>query len=460
MATTKEQAEAYNYEGRRQATCLMSGEDEARRDPRRRVNRVTLAGVLIGVLVMAGFGIAGFLGAGRGPQLPQSGGVILAGSGDRYVIVDGRLHPALNLASALLVGGGSTTTVREAVLDDLPRGLPVGIPDAPDALPAAKRLTAEDWTVCAVPSGAPTLPPDVTVLIGVPEPTRGQVGDGQAVVARGDDGALWLLAEGRRFQLVDQAPVLLGLTRAQPVALPAPVLDLLPEGPPIAVPDVGERDAVVDGVPAQWVVGDVVQVEAGGEARQRLAVLPDGVSPVSELTATLLVASGSNEVTGTPAQAGTARRSAAGPPGQRGWPETAPEAIGPERDQPLCVSTTPGEPAGDAPWVVRLSLPGAVPTGDDEVFTLGGDIPGVADGVVVPRGAGALVRSSTAAGGDGALTLVTDSGQRFAVPTPDAAVRLRYDPATAAPVPAPFVALLPAGPALDPELAAREFTGR
>src|SRR5918998_6944580 len=171
MATTREQAEAYNYEGRRQATTLMTGEDEARRDPRRRINRVTAAGVLVGVLVMAGFGIAGFLGAGRGPGLPESGGVLVSGTGDRYVVLEGRLHPALNLASALLVGGGSLTQVRAGVLDTLPRGLPVGIPDAPDALPQPDRLSDAPWTVCAVPSGAPTLPPEVTIGVGLPEPT-------------------------------------------------------------------------------------------------------------------------------------------------------------------------------------------------------------------------------------------------------------------------------------------------
>ena len=98
-----------------------------------------------------------------------------------------------------------------------------------------------------------------------------------------------------------------------------------------------------------------------------------------------------------------------------------------------------------------MSLPGVVlAPGELAVFAKAGDVPGVVDQVVVPRGAGALVRATTASGGDGALTLVTDSGLRFAIPTPDAA------PA----VPAPFVALLPAGPALDPEVAAQEFTGR
>ena len=81
VASTKEQAEAYNYEGRRQATSLMTGRDEARTDPRRRINRVTVGGVLVGILVMAGFGIAGFFGAGRGPGLPESGAVLVAGPG-------------------------------------------------------------------------------------------------------------------------------------------------------------------------------------------------------------------------------------------------------------------------------------------------------------------------------------------------------------------------------------------
>jgi type VII secretion protein EccB len=461
VATTKEQAEAYNYEGRRQATSLMMGQDEARNDPRRRINRVTIGGVLIGVLVMAGFGIAGFLGAGRGPALPESGAVLLAGTGDRYVIVDGRLHPALNLASALLVGGGQSAQVRASVLDQLPRGLPVGIPDAPDALPAKDRLTAAPWTVCVVQSGAATLPPQVTVRVGAPEPTSGVIGPEQAVVATGPDNTAWMINEGRRYRLLDNVAVRLAATRANPLALPAEILDVLPEGPPIAVPAIEGAGKAAPGVSSSLVVSDIVRVEAGGSIRQSFVVLTDGLAPVSELGAALLVAAGAVEVPVDPATAAAARQSRARAVGDPGWPEVVPQPVGPQRDRPLCLSTTPGAPAGDAPWTVRASLPEVVlAPGEQPVFSRAGDVPGVVDQVVVPRGAGALVRATTASGGDGALTLVTDSGLRFAIPTPDAAVRLRYDPAAAPAVPAPFVALLPAGPALDPELAAREFTGR
>ena len=65
MASTREQAEAYAYENRRRTTSLIRGADEARLDPRRRLNRALSGGVAIGILIMAGFGIAGWLGGMR-----------------------------------------------------------------------------------------------------------------------------------------------------------------------------------------------------------------------------------------------------------------------------------------------------------------------------------------------------------------------------------------------------------
>jgi hypothetical protein len=209
------------------------------------------------------------------------------------------------------------------------------------------------------------------------------------------------------------------------------------------------------------VVGDLLRVRAGSSLRQSFVVLADGLSPVSDLTAALLVASGSGEITTDPAAVSAARQSRAPAPGSPGWPDTVPDPVGPQRDQPLCFSTTPGDPPGDAPWEVRTSLPGVVlMPGEQAIYSGTGNTPGVVDEVVVPRGSGALVRASTASGGDGAMTLVTDSGQRYAVPNPDAATRLRYDVKATKPLAATFVRLLPVGPALDPAQAAKEFYGR
>src|SRR5689334_12254648 len=136
MASTRDHVAAYDYESRRRVTSLVLGADEAGLDPRRRLHRTPVGSIVIALPAMAGFGVAGLLGGGSGPSLPDSGAVLVKGQGDRYVVVDGVVHPALNLTSALLVGGGTLTEVRPDALDGKPRGLPVGIPDVPDALPS------------------------------------------------------------------------------------------------------------------------------------------------------------------------------------------------------------------------------------------------------------------------------------------------------------------------------------
>jgi hypothetical protein len=99
------------------------------------------------------------------------------------------------------------------------------------------------------------------------------------------------------------------------------------------------------------------------------------------------------------------------------------------------------------------------PAGVTPVATRTGDVPGVATSVAITPGTGALVLATTSAGQDGGFTLVTESGQRFPIASAEATRRLRFDPAAASRLPLPFVALLPSGPALDPQAAAQEFTG-
>jgi type VII secretion protein EccB len=269
--------------------------------------------------------------------------VPVAGSGDRYVIVDGRLHPALNLASALLVGGGELTEVRPDVLDALPRGLPVGIPEAPDALPRPERLTTADWSVCTVPAAAPTLPPQVTLRVGVAEPTEGVLTAALAMLVGADDGALWLLDQGVRHRLDGPTPVLLDVQRTAPVRLPPAVLDTVPAGSVVGVP-------VVDGVgePAAgtaWLVGDVVRV--GETLRGAYVVQRGGLSPVSEFTATLLVNASAPVRQAMSAQVGTA--SGAPAVGAADWPDVPPTQVGPQFSLPVCFSTTPARRRMDAP---------------------------------------------------------------------------------------------------------------
>jgi hypothetical protein len=66
-------------------------------------------------------------------------------------------------------------------------------------------------------------------------------------------------------------------------------------------------------------------------------------------------------------------------------------------------------------------------------------------------GAGALVRAAAGPGtADGAVFLVTEAGRRYAVPGEPARAALGYAGVPPLALPAATVALIPAGPALDP----------
>lgn len=458
MATTRELAEAYAYEHRRRVTALLRGADEAQHDPRRRLNRALGGGVAIGILIMAGFGIAGWLGGGRGPQLPDTGAVVVGDDGDRYVVSDGTVHPALNLASALLVGGGEVTRVRQATLDEAPRGLPVGIPGAPDALPDAGDLRDGAWTLCAVPAESGGPPAETALYIAVPGVApRGEQPAGSTVLARQDDGALWLLTEGRRYALTENVRDLLALRRAEPVPLPREFIATLPEGPALEIPepgpDAGAEPEVALPVPAA--VGDLAHTTGG--APQFYLVRPDGLVSLSELVYTLLLPGAAEDHELSAADAARAPRSEQPAPGDRSWPDALPAAQDPARNQPVCVSTPPGAEPGDAPWLATVHLPRTMPepAGVTPV-TAGGGRLGLLDRIYLPAGSGAVVRATTSAAAGGAYTLVTDSGTAYPFASPDAVERLRYQPAEAPSVPKTFVGLLPTGPVLDPDRAARE----
>ncbi|MGP4113363.1 type VII secretion protein EccB [Streptomyces sp. 4N509B] len=470
MATTREQAEAYGYANRRMITSLFRGADEARLDPRRRLNRALGAGVAIGVLIMAGFGIAGWLGGGRGPALPGSGAVVVGAGGDPYVVQDGVAHPALNIASALLVGGGQLTEVRQATIDEAPRGLPVGIPGAPDALPDADDLLTGDWTLCATPSETGGDPLRTALYVGVPGVPGGPGGrvepeDGATLLVATEDERLWLLAEGRRHALEPSVRDLLGLPQ-QPVRLPADVVATVPEGPRLSTPDAGagagtdagEEPAVE--LPFDAAVGDLAHTAGAGAATQHFVVRPDGLAAVSELVHTLLAAEAGADHAISAADAAEAPR-VTETVGDPAWPRSVPVADDLERDQPVCVSTPPGGQPGDTPWRATVHLPTTMPEPEDvtAVEAVDGQRLGLLDRIYLPAGAGAVVRSTASAGTVGTYTLVTDGGVAYPFASSDALERLGYDPARAPAMPSAYVGLLPSGPVLDPEAAAQEQRG-
>ena len=109
--------------------------------------------MLVAAIGLGGFALYGLF-AGGGSKWRDAGAVIVEKeSGARFVYRDGRLHPVLNYASALLIVGADrshTVLVSRRSIEGVPRGLPLGIADAPDSLPASGRLSTAPWTVCSL----------------------------------------------------------------------------------------------------------------------------------------------------------------------------------------------------------------------------------------------------------------------------------------------------------------------
>jgi type VII secretion protein EccB len=462
MASVRDQVEAYNFASRRQVLALLQGDDSVSIDPRRRLNRSLMGGLLLAVVVLAATGVAGFLSGGSSDSVPSDGVIVDDDTGGAYVRIGDVLHPALNITSAKLIAGHQVTTVSSSALRSLPRGLPVGIPGAPDSLPPSGDLTKRAWSVCTIASEASAARAQVLVSVGAPVPAPLPASGG--LVVQAPDATVWLLTNGQRYQVTDEnVSGVLSLNQVPPLPIDADVLDLVPEGPPLDLPHIpGAGEAPLVSLPFKAVVGDLVSVKNGTNQPGLYVVMQDGVAPVDPFAFAVL-ASGSHdthdEAPGAIASVASTSRPVIPPL----WPR---QALGqpvspPAANEPFCITYDPQAPRTGAAWPVTFSKPSTVPLGQHAtpVAASGASLPTTATGVAVPSGGGALVKAVGSGGVDAVYTLVTDSGLRFAITNADAVGRLGYDPTAAVPVPLPFVNLLPAGPGLDPTAAAAEYAG-
>ncbi|MBD0688969.1 type VII secretion protein EccB [Streptomyces sp. CBMA123] len=160
MASRRDELNAYTFARKRTVGAFLlpsgGGSDE---DAPRPVKAV-LPSVLVGTLVVAGFGLWGVFKPAA-PVQWDSGKNIVQGkqSTTRYVVLtdpDGktkRLHQVLNMSSARLVlpAGAKVVVVDDGVLDRYPNhGPTIGIPYAPDKLPGSASQPMK-WAVCDRP---------------------------------------------------------------------------------------------------------------------------------------------------------------------------------------------------------------------------------------------------------------------------------------------------------------------
>ncbi|MGC5022557.1 type VII secretion protein EccB [Micromonospora sp. DT47] len=454
MPSRQDQLHSYQFTVQRAVAALVMRETDPARSPFRRLAGAGLASVLVAAIGLGGSALYGLF-AGGGTKWRAAGAVIVEKeSGARFVYREGKLHPVLNYASALLIIGAersSTVLVSRRSIEGVPRGLPLGIADAPDSLPAPGRLSTAQWTVCSVtPAAADRSAPRSALLIGR-DATGGRALGEEGLLVRHPDGSLHLVWHQRRYLLRDTSRVLAALaaTRERAVPVAPALLNTLPAGvdlAPPALPDLGKPSVQVAGA----AVGDVYLVRNSGGGRQYAVAARDGLAGITELQAALLMARTGQ---GEPDPVTLGRFAALPklpdlvPSGPTAPPSSPPRLAGVDGGG-LCSGV------GDDGEVSAVRIGAAVPDLPAAARTGGQGRGALADHVVVEPGGGAVVESVAAPGATGgAVSVVTDLGRRYVLAEGDVLGMLGYRDVKPVRLPAGLVSLVPAGSTLDPAAA-------
>jgi type VII secretion protein EccB len=462
MATRRDQLQSYQFMTQRVISAFVMRETDPRQSPLRRGIGAVFGGIMVAVLVAAGFGVYGIVTkVGSGSWKSEGSVVIEKETGASFVYLGGALHPTLNYASAMLVAGRPFPVVFRVAgnsLGSVPRGVTVGIPGAPDSLPAAAKRVGLPWTMCATSSsdssGQPVNLVTLSVSLG---PAAGQPLTDEAILVKDADlGMTYLVWHGRRYLLQQSRLVIAALFgAATPIKARTAWLNALPAGldiAPITVSGRGTPSAVVHGRK----VGDVLVTETGSGPQPYL-VFDDGLAPITQLQQTVLSA----ETKAAPIQVPVSEAAAAPRSGRLrtptgdGVPPAAPPTLAPATTGPVCAVTNDAK----TPPVLWTggTIPGAdaaIPTGS---VTAGGVA--LADRVLVPGGRVAIVRVLAApTATSGPYYVITDLGIKYGVPSAGALNLLGYSPEQAVDVPSSLVSTVPAGPALDPAAAGAPAT--
>ncbi|MEV4470730.1 type VII secretion protein EccB [Nonomuraea sp. NPDC049504] len=459
MHSQRDLYQAYRLTVQRIGLALLRAQPNQPEWPLRRQTIGFLAGIMVAVLLCVGFAVYGLLRPGGTKSLEEPGTLIIEReTGARYVYSHDqrRLVPVANYASARLVlasGQVKERVVAREALTAYERGVPIGIPGAPDSLPDPAHLARGPWSACVQERAEPTGRKPYVTLVAGRDVGGTPVAEGSALLVD-VGGQRWAVWRGTRMRV--PAGIARGLTAADPAPVPVAWLNALPEGPDLAAPAISGRGRPVTGPGGEAAaVGQVFRAGAvaGGQARWYVQ-LGDGLAPITQAQAALLLsdpasraAYGGGAVREIPVDAATANaapRSRTALPAD-GLPAAMPEMTAYDPARPLCVvyaETANGStrvrlttgarlpaPRGDATDLVRLPPGRAV---------LAGVLPG--DGQL------GAVRS---------YYLITQEGRRYAVPGKEALSKLGYTTTQATPVPLNLLQLIPEGPVLDPARAAR-----
>ncbi|MER6240362.1 type VII secretion protein EccB [Streptomyces clavifer] len=321
MASRRDELNAYTFAKKRTVAAFLQPSPTGTEEGAPRPLRAVVPSLIVGALIMAGFGAWGMFKPTAPKDWDKPGTNVIVGkkSTTRYVVLatgKGKdrktlLHPVLNLASARLLLNPQQFDVVQVADDVLdagkpPRGPILGIPYAPDRLPEAKDAgTAKRWAVCEQPGGKGNTVQKAAFVFaerdsGLTEGEQ-QLSGGQVLYVQGQDQARYLVdASGTKYRIDESATDDGHLTNAlvgsrQPQAVTDDWLATLHDGSPLVFPRIPGTigaPAHIDGQLSaeENKVGMVLRTRTG-EGTAHYVVLDGKVQPVSEFTAWLLISS-------------------------------------------------------------------------------------------------------------------------------------------------------------------------
>lgn len=472
MQNRRDLYQAHRLMTQRVGLALLQGEPDVAESPMRRLSVGAFAGVMVGLLIIAVFGIWGILSPGGAKGLDKAGQLIIEKeTGTKYIYnaQNGKMFPVANYASALLALDSDSTPERRTVsrksLAKFERGAMIGIVGAPDSLPGKDQLIRGPWSVCTrEAAGANGVRRQISALAAGRKVGGRRLADTEAVVVQ-SGGVPWVVWKDHRMQMTipeDQVTALTGGPAA--VEVSATWLNAIPAAGNFAAPNVPGRGKSVAGPRnGSARVGQVFKAEtgAGGQALWYV-MLADGLSQINETQAQLLLrdvrttaAYPGEQAVPLPTDVPSAQAIASGTRLlDNNLPPTLPKFVAWDAGTPLCSVFPIGSSTAQLTMGGSLPVPAAGALG---AGTSGSS--GTIDQMVLPPGGAALMSlvpagdDSTSTAGSGSLSLVNDQGVRFALPSADIAKKLGYEAKQAAPVPSSVIHLIPQGPALDPKLA-------
>ncbi|MFF9482369.1 type VII secretion protein EccB [Streptomyces sp. NPDC014733] len=341
MASRRDELNAYSFARKRTNAAFLKPLPSGSIESAPRPLKAVLPSVLLGVVILVGFGACGIVKpvAPEGWDKVGENVIVGADSTTRYVVLssDGNqgkkeklLHPVLNLASAKLLldpDKYKVVNVKESELDGkIAHGPAVGIPFAPDRLPNATDAgKAKTWAVCDRPgSGINSKAQQAVFVLGGKDKDlvedKGRLDMHQVLFVRDPQKKLWLVDHnGFKFELdatwggrvaapggqgAEDLNVLLRrvlFKEAEPQDVTQQWMDTLIKSPvPIYLPIVkgAGTPSNASGVPTQHrTIGTVLEIPGtadqsttdGEKAGKKYVVTAGGVQQVSDFVAELLL---------------------------------------------------------------------------------------------------------------------------------------------------------------------------